>query len=217
MKDFDIHRALRLVENAVKEWNAPYLSLKRVKRDPFKTLIACVLSLRTKDEVTHVSAERLFAQADSPETMLKLGAGKIARLVYPVGFYNQKSRQIVSICSRLIQSYGGEVPDRIDELLTLDGVGRKTANLVITEAFAKPGICVDTHVHRIVNRWGYVSSKTPEETEKRLRQKLPGDYWITINRLLVTYGQSRCTPVSPRCSECAILPMCRQKGVKKTR
>jgi len=217
MKKFDINFALKTIERDVKEWNVPYLSLKKIKRDPFKTLIACILSLRTKDEVTHTASERLFAKAVSPEKMLKLGSEKIAQLIYPVGFYNQKSKQIINICKSLITNFDGIVPDEIDELLTLEGVGRKTANLVVTEAFGKPGICVDTHVHRITNRWGYIKSKTPAETEQKLRKKLPEKYWIGINRLLVTYGQGRCFPVLPKCGKCELFSMCKRIGVKKYR
>lgn len=214
---FDIHTAMHLVREAAQEWAVPVLSRPHVKRDPFRTLVACVLSLRTKDETTHVASERLFARADTPVGLLALGEKEVASLIYPVGFYNRKARQIVRLCDRLIETYGGVVPDEIDELLTLGGVGRKTANLVVTEAFGKPGICVDTHVHRIVNRWGYVTSKTPEETERRLRERLPSKYWLTINRLLVSYGKHCCTPLSPKCSECAVRPMCARKGVRRSR
>ena len=217
MKKFDINFALKSIDTAIKEWTVPYLSLAHIKCDPFKTLIACILSLRTKDDATYKASEALFAKADTPKTMIKLGAEKIAKLIYPVGFYNRKSVQIVSICKSLIDNFNGIVPDEIDVLLTLDGVGRKTANLVVTEAYNKPGICVDTHVHRITNRWGYINSNTPDETEKKLRLKLPKKYWIDINRLLVTYGQGRCFPISPRCSECEIFSICKRNGVKKWR
>ncbi len=217
MKKFDIKFALKYIDIAIKEWTVPYLSLTHIKQDPFKTLIACILSLRTKDEATYKASEALFKKADTPKTMIKLGAEKIAKLIYPVGFYNRKSVQIISICKSLIENFNGIVPDEIDELLTLDGVGRKTANLVVTEAYNKLGICVDTHVHRITNRWGYIYSKTPDETEKKLRIKLQKKYWIDINRLLVTYGQGRCFPISPRCSECEIFSICKRNGVKKWR
>ncbi len=217
MKKFDINFALKSIDTAIKEWTVPYLSLTHIKRDPFKTLIACILSLRTKDEATYKASEALFKKADTPKTMIKLGSDKIAKLIYPVGFYNRKSVQIISICKSLIENFNGIVPDEIDELLTLDGVGRKTANLVVTEAYNKLGICVDTHVHRITNRWGYINSKTPDETEKKLRIKLQKKYWIDINRLLVTYGQGRCFPISPKCSECEIFSICKRNGVKKWR
>jgi endonuclease-3 len=213
----DIHAAVAHLRATLQQWHSPYLSQERVKRDPFRTLIGCVLSLRTKDECTAEAAERLFARADNPRAMLTLGDKKIAELVFPVGFYNQKARQIVGICRLLLDSHDGQVPDEIDELLTLPGVGRKTANLVVTEAFRKPGICVDTHVHRICNRWGYVRTNTPDKTEMALRKKLPEEYWLEINRLLVAYGKRICTPISPKCSECGLAGMCAQRGVGRRR
>lgn len=214
---FDIHRAMRLVRAAVKTWHVPYLSQQDVKTEPFRTLIACILSLRTKDAVTTEASERLFATAATPAAIGALGAERIARLIYPVGFYNQKARQIVRVCADLQERFDGRVPASLDALLTLDGVGRKTANLVITEAFGLPGICVDTHVHRITNRWGYVCTRTPEQTEMALRETLPRRYWISINQLLVTYGQRRCVPVSPKCSECTLCAMCARHGVTRSR
>jgi len=195
----------------------PYLSKPHVKSDPFRTLIACILSLRTKDATTDAASERLFAVADTPASMSKLTASEIAKLIFPVGFYNQKSKQIVEISKTIIEKYNGNVPSEIDELLKMKGVGRKTANLVITEAFNKFGICVDTHVHRITNRWGYVKTKSPDETEFALRKKLPKKYWINFNRLLVTYGQNLCHPVSPECGRCKMAMMCKRVGVKKSR
>ena len=214
---FDIGRALQLVKKAVEPWYVPYLSQPHVKRDPFKTLVACIMSLRTKDETTDVAAERLFALAATPESIAALGDTRLAKLIYPVGFYNQKSKQIIKLCRRLVDEYDSTVPDSLEELLTFDGVGRKTANLVITEAFEKPGICVDTHVHRICNHWGYVATKTPDQTEQVLRLILPKKHWLEINRLLVAYGKRRCTPVSPKCSECSLIEMCPQCGVGKSR
>lgn len=217
IKRFSIEKAIHLVRQAVDEWHVPYLSRSHVKRDPFKTLVACIMSLRTKDETTDIAAERLFSTASTPESIAVLGDKRLAKLIYPVGFYNQKAKQIIKLCTRLINEYNSNVPDSLEELLTFDGVGRKTANLVITEAFGKPGICVDTHVHRICNRWGYVNTKTPDQTELALRRKLPKKHWLEINRLLVAYGKRRCTPVSPKCSECALLAMCPQNGVTKSR
>jgi endonuclease-3 len=214
---FDIHAAVAYLRETLKSWRSPYLSQKRVKRDPFRTLVGCVLSLRTKDECTAVAAERLFSHADSPSAMLKLGPQRVAELIFPVGFYNQKAKQIMGICELLLDGHDGLVPGEIDELLKLPGVGRKTANLVVTEAFRKPGICVDTHVHRICNRWGYVRTPTPGKTEMALRKKLPEEYWLEINRLLVAYGKRICTPVSPKCSECGLEGMCAQRGVGRRR
>jgi endonuclease-3 len=186
-------------------------------RNPFRILIATILSLRTKDTMTAVVAPRLFAAADTPEKMLALGEDEIAALIYPVGFYRNKARTIRTICQILIDQYGGEVPANLDALLALPGVGRKTANLVLTAGFDLPGICVDTHVHRICNRWGYVQTRTPEETEMRLREILPPEYWKEINGLLVTLGQNICHPTSPRCSVCPLAHLCARIGVERRR
>jgi len=186
-------------------------------RDPFRVLIACILSLRTQDTTTGPASERLFAVATTPETMLKLAPRRIARLIYPVGFYRTKARVILGICRDLLERFGGRVPDTIDELLTLNGVGRKTANLVVTMGYGKPGICVDTHVHRISNRLGYVKTRNPEETEMALRGKLPRRYWIGYNDLLVSFGQNICVPISPRCSVCPVTTLCPRIGVTTKR
>jgi len=209
---------LRTLRREAPAWNAPVLTLMAAERgDPFLTLVGCVLSLRTKDETTAVAAPRLFERASTPAAMLELDVSEIARLIYPVGFYRTKAQAIHSICRDLIDRFGAEVPDRIDDLLTLKGVGRKTANLVVTEAFGKPGICVDTHVHRISNRWGLVAARTPEQTETALRQTLPRRYWIEYNSLLVAFGQTICQPVSPWCSRCPIAPRCPRIGVTHSR
>ena len=185
--------------------------------DPFRVLVACILSLRTQDTTTGPAAARLFAVAATPATLLQLPASRIAKLIYPVGFYRTKARVILGICRDLLARFGGRVPDTIDELLTLNGVGRKTANLVVTMGFNKPGICVDTHVHRISNRLGYVRTRTPEETEMALRQRLPRRYWIGYNDLLVAFGQNVCAPISPRCSTCPVSARCRRVGVTSSR
>jgi len=187
------------------------------RRDPFRVLIACLLSLRTKDETTGPAAARLFALADTPEAMLRLPAQRIERAIFPVGFYRTKARVLLGVCRDLLERFGGQVPDEIDRLLTLKGVGRKTANLVVTQGFNKPGICVDIHVHRISNRLGYVKTKNPTETETALRKQLPRRYWIGYNDLLVSFGQSICHPVSPRCSECPVSPRCARVGVIRSR
>jgi endonuclease III len=149
--------------------------------------------------------------------MVELSVRAIERAIYPVGFYRTKARGIQQLCRDLIDRFGGRVPDEIDQLLTLKGVGRKTANLVVTLGFAKPGICVDTHVHRISNRLGYVKTRTPDETEMALRAKLPRRYWIGFNDLLVTFGQNVCAPVSPKCSGCPVRPLCPRLGVTASR
>jgi endonuclease III len=186
-------------------------------RDPFQILISTILSLRTKDEVTRQAATRLLEKARSPQELLLLPEEEIARLIFPVGFYKTKARTLRQICRDLIDQYEGKVPDDLEELLKLKGVGRKTANLVLTLGFHKAGICVDTHVHRVSNRLGYVKTKTPEQTEMALREKLPREYWIEYNDLLVTWGQNICRPISPFCSLCAVLPYCRQVGVVRNR
>jgi endonuclease-3 len=159
----------------------------------------------------------LFAWATTPEGLAALPVSTIEHLIYPVGFYRTKARSLKALCRDLLRRYRGRVPDDLDELLTLPGVGRKTANLVVTLGFRKPGICVDTHVHRITNRWGYVRTQTPDTTEQALRRKLPRPYWIVLNDLLVPYGQHRCTPVSPFCSECGLHSWCRRVGVTRSR
>lgn len=201
----------------VRQWREPAVTRVARRRDPFRVLISCVLSLRTKDEVTHDAASRLFARADSPRGMLALSALEVAEIIYPVGFYHTKAKNILAICRDLLGRYKGQVPREIDELLTLPGVGRKTANLVVTVAHGLPGICVDTHVHRITNRWGYVETQTPKETEFALREYLPQRYWIESNDLLVTFGQNLCTPISPYCSRCRLARSCGRIGVKRHR
>jgi endonuclease III len=179
--------------------------------------VACLLSLRTQDTTTGPAAARLFALADTPHAMLELSARTIERAIYPVGFYRTKARVILGLSRDLLDRFDGGVPDDIDALLTLKGVGRKTANLVVTLGFDKPGICVDTHVHRISNRLGYVRTRTPDETEMALRAKLPPRYWIGYNDLLVTFGQNVCAPVSPKCSVCPVARLCRRVGVRTSR
>ena len=218
MRDADIGPVMALLAEAVQGWRTPAVTIVSQREgDPFKVLVSCILSLRTQDRTTGPASDRLFSRADTPQKMLALSAEEIARVIFPVGFYRTKATQILDISRRLVASYGGRVPDSLDELLTFRGVGRKTANLVVTLGFGKPGICVDTHVHRICNRWGYVSTKSPEETEFALRAKLPAKYWLTINDLLVTYGQNQCTPISPKCSSCPISSFCDQVGVTRFR
>jgi endonuclease-3 len=202
----------------VRRWKVPAVGvIAEESHSPFQTLVSCVLSLRTRDKTTEAASRRLFAIARTPERMAGLPAPRIEKAIYPVSFYRVKARSIRSLCQDLIERFGGKVPDTIEELLTLQGVGRKTANLVVTVAYRRPGICVDTHVHRISNRWGYVKTRTPEETEEALRRVLPRHYWITFNDLLVTYGQNLCTPLSPFCSRCALAPFCAKTGVTRSR
>ncbi|MBI2069301.1 MAG: endonuclease III [Elusimicrobia bacterium] len=215
MNDRDIHQAIRILRREVRRWNKPIVG--HYKNNPFTVLISCVLSLRTQDKTTEGASKRLFAQAETPQVMTALPVKTIEKLIYPVGFYRTKAKNIKEICRILLEQYQGKAPDEIDELMKLPGVGRKTANLVVTLGYGKPGICVDTHVHRISNRWGYVKTKTPEETEMALRRKLPKQYWIKINDLLVAYGQNLCKPVSPLCSRCRLRPYCARRGVEKSR
>jgi len=190
---------------------------RKEKSDPFLVLIGTLLSLRTKDELTEKVMERLTQQAKTPQALLNIPENKLQKLIYPIGFYRNKSRTLRDVSGIIIEKYGGQVPDSIDELLTIKGVGRKTANLVITEGFGKPGICVDTHVHRISNRLGIVSTKNPHETEESLRKILPKRYWIIYNTLLVTFGKRICKPISPLCNTCPLSHMCKKVGVSKHR
>ncbi len=218
MKANEIHDAVTLLTEAVKQWKSPAVTIVSQREgSPFKVLISCILSLRTQDRTTGAASERLFALADTPEKMAPLPHDIIEKAIYPVGFYRNKTANILEICRDIVETYQGKVPDSIDALLKLRGVGRKTANLVVTLGFGKPGICVDTHVHRICNRWGYVKTGNPEETEFALRKKLPKEYWIVINDLLVTFGQNQCTPTSPKCSTCTLYHLCDRVGVGKSR
>ena len=214
MKDREIHAAVRILRREAPKWQTPVVTLIAEASDsPFKVLISCILSLRTQDSTTAQASRRLFALADSPETMVRLSAKKIEQAIFPVGFYRTKAKTILEICRNLIENYRGRVPDEIDELIKFKGVGRKTANLVVTLGYNKPGICVDTHVHRISNRWGYIKTATPEKTEVALREKLPKQYWIEYNDLLVSFGQHLCRPISPLCSQCPVAKYCSQIGV----
>ena len=213
-----IEKIVETLKTALKKYGDPVVTkVAKEKRSPYRVLISTLLSLRTKDETTLKASERLFKVADTPEKMLKLSKEQIEKLIYPVGFYHRKAEQILKISKILIEKYDGKVPDELDELLKLPGVGRKTANLVLNEGFGKLGICVDTHVHRISNRLGLVKTKTPEQTEFALRKMLPEKYWIIFNTLLVTLGQNICTPISPKCSICPIEQYCPKVGVTKHR
>jgi len=210
-----IDEVIRILKRLVRRWDEPVVG--HYRSDPFSTLISCLLSLRTKDATTRAASTRLFRLARSPQAMVRLSRRTIERAIYPVGFYRTKARTVLSVCRALLERYEGRVPDDLDELLTMKGVGRKTANLVVTLAFRKDGICVDTHVHRISNRWGYVKTKTPEATEMALRERLPRRYWQTYNDLLVTFGQNLCHPTSPWCSRCPLSRWCPKIGVRHSR
>lgn len=214
----DLPRILSVLRREAKRWKQPIAGTFAYGANaPFKVLISTVLSLRTKDATTEKASHRLFARAETPQALLGLRAAEIESLIYPVGFYRTKARNILQICRRLLEKFGGKVPDDLETLLTFRGVGRKTANLVMTVGYGKPGICVDTHVHRLSNRWGLVKTRTPEETEMELRRILPKRYWIRFNDLLVSYGQNLCVPVSPFCSRCKIRKYCPRVGVHKNR
>ena len=218
MKDKDIHAVMRLLERELEQYGLPPVSaMAEEKADPFKILISTIISARTKDEVTGPATERLFALADSPGKMSRLSEERIEKAIFPAGFYHTKAKAIRKTSEELVERFGSRVPDTIEELLTLPGVGRKTANLVVTLAHNKAGICVDTHVHRITNRWGYVKTKTPHETEQALRAKLPKKHWIAINTILVMHGQNICKPVSPFCSRCPVSKYCARIGVTRSR
>ena len=218
MRDVEIHAVLRLVKRECRKWKEPIVGVvAKQSQDPFQILIACVLSLRTKDQTTAVASQRLFALARNPTDMLKLPRRRLEQAIYPVGFYRTKATHIRLISKKILSEFHGQVPDTIEDLLTLKGVGRKTANLVVTVGFQKLGICVDVHVHRISNRWGYIKTKSPEQTEQVLRQKLPYRYWIPFNDWLVPFGQNLCTPISPYCSLCPVRQFCKRVGVRTSR
>ncbi len=213
-RQLDIHKIIQILREETRQFEVPIVTeVSERRRDPFEVLVTTILSLRTKDEVTREAAHRLFDKVHTPQDILDMKEQELARIIYPVGFYKTKAKNLKNISNDLIEKFDGGVPDDLDELLKLKGVGRKTANLVVTLAFGKPGICVDTHVHRVSNRLGYVATKTPEATEMALREKLPRQYWIEYNDLLVTWGQNICRPISPFCSKCAIRSLCRQVGV----
>jgi len=218
MQDDDIHIVLRLVKKSIQQWAVPVIArLAEDGPDPFKILVACILSLRTRDQTTSEASARLFALSADPFSMANTKVKKIEKAIFPVGFYRTKAKQIREVSIQICQEFQGKVPDTIEALVRLPGVGRKTANLVRTVGYKKPGICVDVHVHRICNRLGYVATKKPDETECILRQQLPKKHWIIFNDLLVPFGQNQCTPISPRCSSCPISPYCQRVGVSTAR
>ena len=215
---FDIERFVQTLSAAYAGWRAPIITfIANRGATPFEILVSTILSLRTKDEVTAEAAARLFGRARTPEALLALGEAETARLIYPVGFYPTKAKRLMAISRRILKEHEGRVPDTMEGLLALPGVGRKTANLVLVEGYGIDAICVDTHVHRISNRIGYVRTRTPEQTEFALRRKLPRRHWIHYNELLVAFGQVICRPVSPFCSRCPVAAMCPRIGVERSR
>jgi endonuclease-3 len=207
-----------VLKKQVRSLHLPWLDqMTSHERDPFKVLTSCILSLRTQDKVTGEASQRLFQLAQTPEALSRMSVERIQKAIYPVGFYRVKARRIRDLSKEIVLKYKGSVPNTIEELLRLKGVGRKTANLVVTLGYDKEGICVDTHVHRITNRWGLVRTKTPYQTEFTLREILPVRYWKQLNRYLVAFGQGICKPISPLCSQCKIRLDCVRVGVSHSR
>jgi len=211
-------KAWPILKKQVKNLKLPWLeSFAALDRDPFKILISCILSLRTQDKTTGEASERLFKLASAPKELSRLPLRAVEKAIYPVGFYRVKAKTLRNISRELIEHHDSLVPDTMEGLLSLKGVGRKTANLVLTRGFDKYGICVDTHVHRITNRWGLVRTKTPDKTELALREILPKRYWKDLNGNLVAFGQAVCQPLSPYCSKCRIEGFCERRGVERYR
>lgn len=214
-----LNKVLRILKKEIRKWKVPAVGVvaEQAIDRPFETLVSTILSLRTKDAVTEAASRRLLARAPTPDDVVLLSIREIERFIYPVGFYHTKAKNLVKTCQTILQEHGGKVPRSMDALLHLPGVGRKTANLVLTVGFGDYGICVDTHVHRISNLWGYVKTRSPEETEFALRKKLPKRHWKIFNDILVTFGQNLCVPVSPWCSKCAVARYCPKIGLHRSR
>ena len=202
-----VGNVVKLLEEA-KQPQSDFVKLMDSFKDPYLVLIACILSLRTNDRTTYPATLRMLELAKTPQEMMGVSEEDLAKAIYPVGFYKNKAGQIIELSKLIVEKYDGKVPDSIDELCKFRGVGRKTANLVMTLGFGEPAICVDVHVHRIFNRLGYIKTKNPEETEFALRENLPIEYWIPINTLLVTHGQNVCKPIKPMCSQCPVAQFC---------
>ncbi len=213
-----INKVIETLKEEVKDYDVPVVKLMQVQNDnPFRILVATILSARTNDSTTAEVCERLFQKIHRAEDFQKLSPEKIAELIYPVGFYKNKAQYLKQLPVVLQDKFGGIIPQTVEELTELPGVGRKTANLVVALAFDKPAICVDIHVHRIINRLGYLQTKTPLETEMQLRKKLARKHWISINTIFVAFGQNLCRPISPHCSICPIKKYCHQVGVEQQR
>ena len=204
----EISQVIKIIAKESKRFKLSSVSEVSLSQDPYKVLISCILSLRTRDATTYPAASRLFKLADSPEKMIKLDTEVIERTIYPVGFYKQKAITIKDVSNILIDKYNSKVPDDINELLKLKGVGRKTANIVVVYGYDKPGLPIDTHCHRIPNRLGWISTKTPEETEQELRKLIPKQHWKTFNDVFVAFGQNICKPIGPKCSICPVKSPC---------
>ena len=215
-------RIIKCIE-LIKEATAglrPTLTASLIKdfgRDPYIILISCLLSLRARDTMTYPVSKALFARAKTPQELLQIDQKELEELFYPLGFYRVKAQRVKEVSQELIKRFGGNVPQTEEELLTIKGIGRKTANLVLGAAFEKPAICVDTHVHRLANRLGWVETKTPAQTEVALKHVVPKEYWLQVNNYLVLWGQNICVPISPLCSRCVLNPLCPKVGVAKRR
>ncbi len=217
-KDFPFDEVMNILKIEVKKWHVPVVTLIALQdKDPFKVFMSTIISLRTKDEVTIEASKKLFAILGKPSDIYNVSLSEIEKAIYPAGFYKRKAIQIRDICLRLVKEFDGVVPKNLDVLLTFKGVGRKTANLVLAEGYGIPAVCVDTHVHRISNRFGFLKTKMPDETEMILRERLPKKHWILYNTYLVAFGQSICRPISPFCSKCPIKVYCGRVGVGKSR
>ena len=218
MKPVPIDTVYAILKQEVTRYDVPVVDLVQIQtRDPFKVLLATILSARTKDETTSSVLPRLFEKVKTTSDLHKLSVTEIEALIFPVGFYHNKAKFLKELPAVLEKEFHGTIPETVEELMKLPGVGRKTANLVVAVAFQKPAICVDVHVHRIMNRLGYVHTKNPLETEMALRKRLPEKYWTTINTILVAFGQNTCRPVSPFCSRCPVRQYCNRIGVTTSR
>ncbi|KMQ52379.1 Endonuclease III [Chitinispirillum alkaliphilum] len=211
-----IDTVYHILEKEFRKHRMPVVDLIEAQtNDPFKVLITTIMSARTRDETTTTAALRLFQHVTSPEDLKSISQSELEKLIYPVGFYKEKAKHLKKLPEVLDSLFQGSIPHTVDELVKLPGVGRKTANLVVAVAFNKPAVCVDIHVHRIFNRLGYLQSKTPHETEMKLRTHFPEKYWVTFNSYFVSFGQNTCTPINPKCPRCPIAIYCSKVGVKK--
>lgn len=207
--DINIDKIVEALVKA-KQPRREFVQLMEEFKDPYLVLIACILSLRTNDLTTYPATLRMLEIGREPKDFAYCNVDRLSKAIYPVGFYQNKARQIIELSKIIVEQLNNKVPDTIEELIKFNGVGRKTANLVLAKGFNIPAICVDVHVHRICNRLGYVKTKNPEETEFALREKLPKKYWLDINTLLVTHGQNICKPIKPKCGECPIKDYCKK-------
>ena len=205
MKNID--KIVKILNDA-NQPRSEFVQLMETFKNPYLVLIGCILSLRTNDRTTYPATLRMLELAKTPQEMMKVDEDVLAKAIYPVGFYANKAKQIIELSKIIVEKMNGQVPETIEELIKFNGVGRKTANLVLAKGFCVPAICVDVHVHRIFNRLGLIQTKTPEETEFSLREKLPEKYWLDINTLLVTHGQNVCKPINPKCELCPISQFC---------